>query len=266
VGKTEAARQLARFLFHNDKALVRFDMSEYMEKHTVSKLIGSPPGYVGYEEGGQLTERVRRQPYSVILLDEIEKAHPDIANLLLQILEDGLLTDAYGDQVDFKNTLIVMTSNLGTRDLLAGATQVGFTEKTGVPTYHEIREVVLRELKRQFPPEFLNRLDDIVVFSPLQADQLRQVARLLVGDVVTHLAGRGIALDVPEEAIGWLLEHAAGEASAGARPLRRAVQRYLEDAVSDYLISHRQRSGEPLHAYAEDDHLVVAAREGVCEE
>ncbi|OFV81347.1 MAG: ATP-dependent Clp protease ATP-binding subunit ClpC, partial [Acidobacteria bacterium RBG_13_68_16] len=214
VGKTEAARQLARFLFHNDKALVRFDMSEYMEKHTVSKLIGSPPGYVGYEEGGQLTERVRRQPYSVILLDEIEKAHPDIANLLLQILEDGLLTDAYGDQVDFKNTLIVMTSNLGTRDLLAGATQVGFTEKTGVPTYHEIREVVLRELKRQFPPEFLNRLDDIVVFSPLQADQLRQVARLLVGDVVTHLAGRGIALDVPEEAIGWLLEHAAGEASA----------------------------------------------------
>ena len=266
VGKTEAARQLARFLFHTDKALVRFDMSEYMEKHTVSKLIGSPPGYVGYEEGGQLTERVRRQPYSVILLDEIEKAHPDIANLLLQILEDGLLTDAYGDQVDFKNTLIIMTSNLGTRDLLAGATQVGFTEKTGVPTHHEIREVVLRELKRQFPPEFLNRLDDIVVFTPLQPDQLREVARLLVGDVVNHLAGRGISLDVPEEAIGWLLEHAGGDASAGARPLRRAVQRYLEDAVSDYLISHRQRSGEPLLAHADDDHLVVATREGVCEE
>ena len=266
VGKTEVARQLARFLFHADRALVRFDMSEYMERHTVSKLIGSPPGYVGYEEGGQLTERVRRQPYSVILLDEIEKAHPDIANLLLQILEDGLLTDAYGDQVDFKNTLIIMTSNLGTRDLLAGAPQVGFTERAGVPTHHEIREVVLRELKRQFPPEFLNRLDDIVVFHSLQPDQLREVARLLVGDVVTHLSGRGITLEVPEQAIEWLLAHAGGEASAGARPLRRAVQRYLEDAVSDFLISHRQRGGEPLHAFTDGDHLVVAAREGVCEE
>ncbi|HVN31295.1 MAG TPA: ATP-dependent Clp protease ATP-binding subunit [Thermoanaerobaculaceae bacterium] len=265
VGKTEAARQLARFLFHSEKALVRFDMSEYMEKHTVSKLIGSPPGYVGYEEGGQLTERVRRQPYSVILLDEIEKAHPDIANLLLQILEDGLLTDAYGDQVDFKNALIIMTSNLGTRDLLAGATQMGFTERGGAPTQHEIREVVLRELKRQFPPEFLNRLDDIVVFHPLQSDQLRGVARLLVGDVVAHLAGRGITLDVPDHAIEWLLAHAGGEPSAGARPLRRAVQRHLEDAVSDYLISHRQQSDEPLRACVKDDRLVVAALEGVCE-
>jgi len=265
VGKTEVARQLARFLFHSEKALVRFDMSEYMEKHTVSKLIGSPPGYVGYEEGGQLTERVRRQPYSVILLDEIEKAHPDIANLLLQILEDGLLTDAYGDQVDFKNALIIMTSNLGTRDLLAGATQMGFTERGGAPTQHEIREVVLRELKRQFPPEFLNRLDDIVVFHPLQSDQLRGVARLLVGDVVAHLAGRGITLDVPDHAIEWLLAHAGGEPSAGARPLRRAVQRHLEDAVSDYLISHRQQSDEPLRACVKEDRLVVAALEGVCE-
>jgi ATP-dependent Clp protease ATP-binding subunit ClpC len=265
VGKTEAARQLARFLFHSEKALVRFDMSEYMEKHTVSKLIGSPPGYVGYEEGGQLTERVRRQPYSVILLDEIEKAHPDIANLLLQILEDGLLTDAYGDQVDFKNALIIMTSNLGTRDLLAGATQMGFTERGGVPSQDEIRETVMRELKRQFPPEFLNRLDDIVVFHPLQLDQLREVARLLVGDVVAHLAGRGITLEVPEYAVEWLLAHAGGEPSAGARPLRRAVQRHLEDAVSDYLISHRQQSEETLHACIKGDRLVVADLEGVCE-
>jgi ATP-dependent Clp protease ATP-binding subunit ClpC len=264
VGKTEAARQLARFIFHSDKALVRFDMSEYMEKHAVSKLIGSPPGYVGYEEGGQLTERVRRQPYSVILLDEIEKAHPDIANLLLQILEDGLLTDAYGDQVDFKNTLIIMTSNLGTRDLLAGAAQMGFTERGGVPTQHEIREAVLRELKRQFPPEFLNRLDDIVVFHPLLPEQLREVARLLVGDVVAHLASRGIALEVPDPAVEWLLAHASGEASAGARPLRRAVQRYLEDAVSDYLISHRQRTEELLQAAIKGERLVVATGEGVC--
>jgi len=244
---------------------VRFDMSEYMEKHTVSKLIGSPPGYVGFEEGGQLTERVRRQPYSVILLDEIEKAHADIANLLLQILEDGILTDAYGDTVDFKNSLIIMTSNLGTRDLLAGGALVGFTERGGVPTHVEIRETVMRELRRQFPPEFLNRLDDIVVFHPLQPDQLRGVARLLVGDVVAHLAGRGISLDVPDQTVDWLLVHAGGNASAGARPLRRAVQRYLEDAVSDYLISHRQAEREPLHAHADGERLVVAEREGVCE-
>jgi ATP-dependent Clp protease ATP-binding subunit ClpC len=265
VGKTEAARQLARFLFHSEKALIRFDMSEYMEKHTVSKLIGSPPGYVGYEEGGQLTERVRRQPYSVILLDEIEKAHADIANILLQILEDGLLTDAYGDQVDFKNALIIMTSNLGTRNLLAGS-QMGFGERVNGPTLGEIREAVLRELKRHFSPEFLNRLDDIVVFHPLAADQLRDVARLLVGDVVAHLAGRGIALEVPDEAVEWLLAHGAGEVAAGARPLRRAVQRYLEDAVSDYLISHRNGGEGSLHAHVEGDHLVVGSREGVCEQ
>jgi ATP-dependent Clp protease ATP-binding subunit ClpC len=159
-----------------------------------------------------------------------------------------------------------MTSNLGTRDLLAGAAQVGFTERAGVPTQHEIREAVLRELKRQFPPEFLNRLDDIVVFHPLQPDQLREVAGLLVADVVAHLAGRGITLEVPEQTVEWLLGHTGGEASAGARPLRRAVQRYLEDAVSDYLISHRQRSDEPLHACVEADRLVVAAGEGVCEQ
>jgi len=265
VGKTESARQLARFLFHSEKALLRFDMSEYMEKHTVSKLIGSPPGYVGYEEGGQLTERVRRQPYSVILLDEIEKAHADITNVLLQILEDGLLTDAYGDQVDFKNTLIIMTSNLGTRDLLTGAAQVGFAEHAGGPSATEIRETVLRELKRQFPPEFLNRLDDIVVFHPLLTEQLREVARLLIGDVVAHLAGRGIGLEVPDEAVEWLLAHAGGEASAGARPLRRAVQRHLEDAVSDYLISHRKSTEGSLQARVEGDHLVVGSREGVCE-
>jgi ATP-dependent Clp protease ATP-binding subunit ClpC len=265
VGKTEVARQLARFLFHSEKALVRFDMSEYMEKHTVSKLIGSPPGYVGYEEGGQLTERVRRQPYSVVLLDEIEKAHADIANILLQIMEDGLLTDAYGNQVDFKNALVIMTSNLGTRDLLAG-TQVGFGGHAGGPTLGEIHEAVHRELKRRFPPEFLNRLDDIVVFHPLAAEQLREVARLLVGDVVSHLAGRGIALEVAEEAVEWLLAHTGGEAAAGARPLRRAVQRYLEDAVSDYLIAHRQGNEEHLHAHVDKDHLVVGSWESVCEQ
>jgi ATP-dependent Clp protease ATP-binding subunit ClpC len=266
VGKTEAARQLARFLFHSEKALVRFDMSEYMESHAVSKLIGSPPGYVGFEEGGQLTERVRRQPYSVILLDEIEKSHPEIANLLLQILEDGILTDAYGDQVDFKNALIIMTSNLGTRDLLAGGASVGFTERGGLPSEGEIRETVMRELRRRFPPEFLNRLDDIVVFHALRPAELRQVAQLLVGDVVAHLAGRGITLEVPPEAVEWLVGHAGGDAAAGARPLRRAVARYLEDAMSDYLISHRHLECEVLLARVEGERLVVAAREVVCEQ
>ena len=266
VGKTEVARQLARFLFHSEKTVLRFDMSEYMEKHAVSKLIGSPPGYVGFEEGGQLTERVRRQPYSLLLLDEIEKAHPDITNLLLQILEDGVLTDAYGDQVDFRNTLIIMTSNLGTRDLLAGGAHAGFAERGVPPSQAEIRDVVLRELKRQFSPEFLNRLDDVVVFHTLRAEELREVAQLLVVDVVSHLAGRGVALEVPAAAIDWLLAHAGGDPSAGARPLRRAVARHLEDAVSDYLISHRHSGDESLLVRVDGERLVVAAQEGVCEE
>ena len=250
VGKTEVARQLARFLFQSEKALLRFDMSEYMEKHTTSKLIGSPPGYVGYEEGGQLTERVRRQPYSVILLDEMEKAHPDIANVLLQVLDDGVLTDAYGDQVDFTNVLIIMTSNLGTRDLLAGAGTVGFAGGAP-PAFGEIRETVLRELRRHFPPEFVNRLDDVVVFQPLQAAQLRAVGKLLVSDVAEHLAHRGLALEVGDEVVEWLLARAGADPAAGARPLRRAVARFLEDAVSDYLIQHRQGGEEALTARIE---------------
>ena len=264
VGKTEAARQLARFLFQNEKALARFDMSEYMEKHAVSRLIGSPPGYVGFEEGGQLTERVRRQPYSVILFDEVEKAHPDTANLLLQILEDGILTDAYGDQVDFKNTLIVMTSNLGTRELFAGAPTVGFAETALGPGHDAVRETVLRELKRSFPPEFVNRLDDVVVFHPLAADQLRGIGRLLVGDIVAHLATKGVAFDVPEEVVQWLLERAGSDPAAGARPLRRAVQRHLEDAISDYMIQHREPGDRSLSARVVNGNLIVCEQEGVC--
>src|SRR5512146_619236 len=186
VGKTEVARRLAEFLFENQKALVRFDMSEYMEKHAVSKLIGSPPGYVGHEEGGQLTERIRRQPYSVILLDEIEKAHPDIANLFLQILEDGQLTDAYGNVVDFKNTLIIMTSNIGTRFLVTG-TKVGFGEGKDRPAAREVEEMVLKELRREFSPEFINRVDEAIVFGPLSEDVLRGICRLLLDDVAETL-------------------------------------------------------------------------------
>jgi len=208
---------------------------------------------------------VRRQPYSVILLDEMEKAHPDIANLLLQILEDGILTDAYGDQVDFTNALIIMTSNLGTREVLASGGKVGFGKRGTAPSQPEIREAVMRELARQFPPEFINRLDDIVVFHALQPDQLRQVAGLLVADVADHLHGKGINLEVSPEVIEWLLERTATDPAAGARPLRRAVQRYLEDAVSDYLIGRRHSGDEQLSTAVDGDHLVVTAREGVCE-
>jgi ATP-dependent Clp protease ATP-binding subunit ClpC len=262
VGKTEVARQLASFLFQSERALVRFDMSEYMEKHTVSRLVGSPPGYVGFEEGGQLTERVRRQPYSVILLDEIEKAHPDVANLLLQILEDGILTDAWGEQVDFKNALIIMTSNLGTRDVVAGSSAVGFGGGRP-PAFGEIRDRVLKELRRHFAPEFLNRLDDVVVFAPLDQAQLLEVGQLLVGDVVEHLGRRGTALEVPREVVAWLLERAGADAGSGARPLRRAVQRFLEDAVSDYLIRRHGTPASELVARVENERVIIEAREGV---
>src|SRR6202171_2877583 len=184
VGKTEVARRLAEFLFENPKSLVRFDMSEYMEKHAVSKLIGSPPGYVGHEDGGQLTERIRRNPYSVILFDEIEKAHPDIANLLLQILEDGILTDAYGNVVDFKNTLIIMTSNIGTKHLV-NRTRLGFGGTKEIQNTKEIEDLVLKELKRDFSPEFINRIDDIIVFHPLTRPDLAKICRLLIDDVNT---------------------------------------------------------------------------------
>lgn len=265
VGKTEVARQLARFLFHSEKALLRFDMSEYMERHAVSRLIGSPPGYVGYEEGGQLTERVRQRPYSVVLFDEIEKAHPDVAHLLLQILDDGVLTDAFGDQVNFKNTLIILTSNLGTRELMV-ARNVGFGEGAAVLAYEQLKETVLLELKRFFSPEFLNRLDDVVVFHPLREEQLHAVARLLLRDLQEHLLTQGVRLELAEGVAEWLVAHAGLHPSSGARPLRRAVQRFVEDAVSDYLIGHGGRAGGPLVVRVKGEGLVVeSAEEALCE-
>src|SRR6476619_4200909 len=187
VGKTEVARSLAAFLFGSERSLIRFDMSEYMEKHSVSKLIGSPPGYVGHEEGGQLTERVRRQPYSLILFDEIEKAHPDVANLLLQILEDGTLTDAYGNQVDFKNTLILMTSNIGSKLVLRGG-RMGFGEGSVQESFQRIEEEILAELRRSFSPEFINRIDEVIVFNPLGERELRSVVDILLDDVNNTVA------------------------------------------------------------------------------
>jgi ATP-dependent Clp protease ATP-binding subunit ClpC len=261
VGKTEVARRLAEFLFENQKSLVRFDMSEYMEKHAVSRLIGSPPGYVGHEEGGQLTERIRRNPYSVILFDEIEKAHPDIANLLLQILEDGILTDAYGNVVDFKNTLIVMTSNIGTRHLV-NRSHVGFGGSREVQSIREIEELVLKELRRDFSPEFINRIDDIIVFHPLPRPELAKICRLLIDDVNTTIAGKGAWIDIDDEAIEWLLAQSGDDPNMGARPLRRAIQKHIEDPVSELLIAARDERLEAIEVRVGPDGLRVTAREG----
>ncbi|HEY6140150.1 MAG TPA: ATP-dependent Clp protease ATP-binding subunit [Thermoanaerobaculia bacterium] len=245
VGKTEVARRLAEFLFGSQKHLIRFDMSEYMEKHAVSKLIGSPPGYVGHEEGGQLTERVRRNPYSVVLLDEIEKAHPDIANILLQILEDGLLTDSLGNQVDFRNTLIIMTSNLGTRFLTTKG-HMGFREKTAEGDQKSAEQLIHQELKKEFSPEFINRIDDIIIFNPLTKTELRQICQLLVDDVNHALIHRNVQIAVDETVIDWLLKKAEEEANSGARPLRRAIQRNIEDELSEFMIRHKDNVPERI--------------------
>jgi len=235
VGKTEVARALAEFLFGSEKALVRFDMSEFMEKHSVSKLIGSPPGYVGYEEGGQLTERVRRQPYSVILLDEIEKAHPDVYNILLQVFEDGQLTDGLGNTVDFKNTIIIMTSNLGAR-FLEKRTGMGFSApaSSGIP--QKVEDMVMAEVKRAFNPEFLNRLDEIILFQPLTDEDLLKIIDLLVGQINQNLASRQIRVRLAPEAAKYILEKTCADRSFGARPLRRALQKYIEDPLSELII------------------------------
>jgi ATP-dependent Clp protease ATP-binding subunit ClpC len=257
VGKTEVARRLAEFLFGSQKHLIRFDMSEYMEKHSVSKLIGSPPGYVGHEEGGQLTERVRRNPYSVVLLDEIEKAHPDLSNLLLQILEDGILTDSLGNQVDFRNTLIIMTSNLGTRHL-ATKGAMGFRDK-GESDQREVEHVIVTELKREFSPEFINRIDDVIIFNPLGQEELRTICRLLVDDVNIALVHKGIEIRLDDAAVDWLLSRAAEETSSGARPLRRAIQRYIEDELSEYLIRIKDQGPQKVDFTVQGEIIVLLA-------
>lgn len=235
VGKTEVARALAEFLFGSEKSLIRFDMSEFMEKHSVSKLIGSPPGYVGYEEGGQLTERVKRAPYSIILLDEIEKAHPDIYNILLQVFEDGQLTDGLGNTVDFKNTIIIMTSNLGAR-FLDKKGQMGFaaTPAAGIP--QKVEDMVQSEVKRAFNPEFLNRLDDVILFTSLTDDDLIKIIDMLVGQINQNLVAKQIRIRLTKEAARYILEKTLVDRSYGARPLRRALQKYIEDPLSEALI------------------------------
>ena len=254
VGKTEVARRLAEFLFGSEKSLIRFDMSEYMEKHSVSKLIGAPPGYVGYEEGGQLTERVRRTPYSVILLDEIEKAHPDVYNILLQVFEDGQLTDGLGNTVDFRNTILIMTSNLGARHLQKRST-MGFQSAAEEGTAKSMDELVLSEVKRVFNPEFLNRLDEIILFNPLGDEDLLRIIDLLVGQTNDTLIHRQVQIVLTPEARQWVLDKTCGDRSYGARPLRRALQKYVEDPLSEALIQGGLQRPATLEVYVTNDGL-----------
>jgi ATP-dependent Clp protease ATP-binding subunit ClpC len=250
VGKTELAKTLAEFLFGDETALIQLDMSEYMEKHTVSRLVGSPPGYVGYEEGGQLTEAVRRKPFSAVLFDEIEKAHPDVFNTLLQILEEGRLTDAQGRSVDFRNTVLIMTSNLGTADLRKAS--VGFARSDEAVSYEKMKEKVNDALKLHFRPEFLNRIDDTIVFHELSKDEVTQIVDLMISRVQRQLEGQGLGLELTQEA-KYLLADKGYDPQLGARPLRRAIQRMVEDPVSEKLLLKEVRAGEIVVVDVEDD-------------
>lgn len=251
VGKTELAKTIAEFLFDKEEALIHIDMSEYMEKHSVSKLVGSPPGYVGYDEGGQLTEMVRRKPYSVILLDEIEKAHPDVFNILLQIFEEGHLTDSQGKRVDFKNTVIVMTSNLGAREIQKN-TPMGFKKiNTEDLSYDEIKEKVMSELKKAFRPEFLNRVDEVIVFHKLQKQQVYNIMDLMMSRVQQQLELQGITIELKKNAKELLLEKGY-DSSMGARPMRRCIQNMIEDPISEKLISGEIRSGQQIEVSVKD--------------
>jgi ATP-dependent Clp protease ATP-binding subunit ClpC len=259
VGKTELARSLARHLFGTEKALVRFDMSEFMEKHSVSKLIGSPPGYVGYEDGGQLTELVKRTPYSIILLDEIEKAHPSIFNVLLQVLEDGHLTDSFGNRIDFKNTIIIMTSNIGAR-LIEKRGRMGFRAPDEIKEYEDTREEVLQEVRKTFNPEFINRLDEIIVFHPLSDDDLLKIINMMIEQINTEQKEEKPRIQLSDEAMRWLLEKSCRDKRYGARPLRRAIQRYVEDPIADLLIrnnSVEKKTGE-IRVELQDEKLVFS--------
>ena len=249
VGKTELSKALAEALFDSEDSIVRLDMSEYQERHTVSRLVGAPPGYVGYEEGGQLTEAVRRKPYSVVLFDEIEKAHPDVFNALLQILDNGRLTDAQGRTVDFRNTVIAMTSNIGSTHLLEG---IAATGEIG----EDVRELVMAELRAHFRPEFLNRLDEIVLFKPLTLSEIEHIVDLQITDLATRLADRRLTLELTEPARFLIARHGY-DPVYGARPLRRYIQREVETRLGRALIAGDIHDGATITLTAEDDELVV---------
>ena len=266
VGKTELARALASSLFGDESAMIRLDMSEYMEKHTVSRLVGAPPGYVGYEEGGQLTDAVRRKPYSVILLDEVEKAHADFFNILLQVLDDGRLTDSQGRTVDFRNTVIIMTSNLGAKALHKNSPELGFLaakksdsnvdENKGID-FKEAKKSVMDAVKRHFRPEFLNRIDEMIVFHPLTEEDLKEIVTILMSDVTKRLGERDLQLEITPEAMKFLVKEGS-DFTMGARPLKRAIQRLIEDPVSDLILKGDAKEGKIIKADAKDNDLVVS--------
>ena len=262
VGKTELCKTLAEAMFGDENAMVRIDMSEYMEKHTVSRLVGSPPGYVGHEEGGQLTEKVRRKPYSVVLFDEIEKAHEDVWNILLQILEDGIVTDSQGRKVDFKNTIIVMTSNVGAKNITADAARLGFDggdkdeKETEEVRFDRIRDAVMADLKRTFRPEFLNRIDEIIVFRQLTEDNIRQIARRMLDVTGARMAQQGITLAADDDAVAELARDGF-DPQYGARPLRRAIQSMVEDAVAEKMLEGELKSGDTAHVRLKDGKVVI---------
>ena len=262
IGKTELCKTLAETMFGDENAMIRLDMSEYMEKHTVSRLVGSPPGYVGHEEGGQLTEKVRRKPYSVVLFDEIEKAHPDVWNILLQILEDGIVTDSQGRRVDFKNTIIVMTSNVGAKNITAAETPLGFhsgdksAEEDETKRYERIRQAVMDDLKKTFRPEFLNRIDEIIVFRQLTQENIREIASRMLQVTGRRMAEQGITLDVDDDALTELARDGF-DPQYGARPLRRSIQNLVEDAVAEQMLEGRLRSGGTAHVRLKDGKVVI---------
>ncbi len=264
VGKTELCKALAEAVFGDENAMIRVDMSEFMEKHTVSKLIGSPPGYVGYDEGGQLTEKVRRKPYCVILFDEIEKAHEDVFNIMLQILDDGILTDAQGRKVDFKNTIIVMTSNIGAKNITEKRSSLGFSanddKEDGIKSVEKIRELVMKELKNVFRPEFLNRIDEIIVFHQLSRENIREIASKMLETVCGRLDSLGINLDVSRDALDWLAEKGF-DPVYGARPLRRAIQSAIEDAAAEKTLDGSLKNGDKALAMVSDGKIILQKAE-----
>ena len=240
VGKTLLARLLATHMFGGEDALIQLDMSEYMEKFAVSRIMGSPPGYVGYDEGGQLTERVRQRPYCVVLFDEVEKAHPDVMDILLQILEEGRLTDAYGRKIDFRNTIVIMTSNLGA-DLIRKTTEIGFSAKEGMPDYNTIKEKIEGAMKKSFKPEFLNRLTDVVIFQPLSKDALRNIVDLEIKKLQDRLIKKEVFISLSPEAKAFLVDKGY-QPEMGARPLRRVIEQYVEDPLSELLLQRPDQS------------------------
>lgn len=255
VGKTEVARSLAEFLFGSERSMIRFDMSEFMEKHAVSKLIGSPPGYVGHEEGGQLTERIKRNPYSVLLFDEIEKAHPDIFNILLQVFEDGQLSDSSGNTIDFKNTIVIMTSNIGAR-FIQKKGHLGFQAQVATNLQNEkMEEAVMGAVRQTFNPEFINRLDEIIVFEPLSDLDLIQIIGLLVAQMNKTLERRELSITLSDEAKQWVADKTCGDRSYGARPLRRALQKYVEDPLSEAMIQGKFEKGSNIEVYLDGSEL-----------